>query len=88
MLEIFLIIALGKKLSALAVEKGRSKGWAALGAGFWFGGEVMGFIIGGLLDLGMGAYLIALVFAGIGAGVAYGIVKGLPPIGNPVEPAL
>ena len=79
MLEILLIIWLGKKLSALAKERGRSGAWAALGIGFWFFGEIVGFFIGGMLGFeGLGAYPIALVLAAMGAGVGYFIVANLP----------
>ena len=79
MLEILLLIFISRKLAAIAQEKGRAKGWGALGVGFWILGELMGFIVGGAMNLGAGAYGVALVFAGIGAAVAFAVVKGLSP---------
>jgi hypothetical protein len=80
MLEILGLIAFARLLSRTASEKGRSKGWAALGVLFWVGGEMMGFIVGELLGLEMLAkYGIALLMAGAGVLVAYLVVKALPP---------
>jgi hypothetical protein len=81
MLEILILIQFGKRLAALAEEKGRSKGWAALGVGFWIGGEIMGAMVGAILmDGGIGMYILALGVAAVGAFVAYLIVKALPPL--------
>ena len=88
MLEIFLIIWISRKVAGVAQSKGRSKGWGALGAGFWILGEIMGFVIGTLLDLGMGGYLVAILFASAGSFVAHSIVKALPPLAPSVNPAL
>ena len=81
MLEILLLVWLGKKLGEIVEGKGRSKGWVALGVLFWFGGELMGFLVGGLLGLGTpGAYGLAILFAAIGATVSWAIVNNLPPL--------
>ena len=77
MLEILFLVWFCRKLASMAKEKGRSGGWGGLGALFWIGGEVVGFVIGGVAQAGMGGYLLALVCAGIGAGVAYAIVSSL-----------
>jgi hypothetical protein len=80
MLEILGIIAFARLLSRTAVQKGRSKGWAALGVGFWIGGELMGFVVGGILALdGITLYGLALLMAAAGVLVAYLVVKALPP---------
>ncbi|HYV45978.1 MAG TPA: hypothetical protein VFA20_14010 [Myxococcaceae bacterium] len=80
MLEILGIIAFARLLSRTASEKGRSKGWAALGVVFWLGGELMGFIIGTILGLeSFAQYGVALLTAGAGVMVAYLVVKALPP---------
>ncbi|WP_164019572.1 hypothetical protein [Pyxidicoccus trucidator] len=88
MLEIFALISLCQKLAAIAKEKGRTKAWAALGALFWFLGEIVGFVIGEVMGLGMGGYLVAIAFACLGAYVAYTIVKALPEAPVSVTPAL
>jgi hypothetical protein len=88
MLEIFLIIWISRKVSGVAQSKGRSKGWGALGAGFWVLGEIMGFVIGSLLGLGMGGYLVAILFASLGSFIAHTIVKALPPLAPSVDPAV
>jgi len=81
MLEILGIIAFARLLSRTATEKGRSKGWAALGVLFWLGGELMGFVIGTILGFEMFAqYGVALLMAAAGALVAYLVVKALPPL--------
>lgn len=77
MLEILFLIGVYRTLGNKAMSKGHSKGWGALGILFWVLGEIVGFIIGGALDLGMGAYLLALFCAAIGAGIAYLIVNSL-----------
>jgi hypothetical protein len=79
MLEIFLWIALYRKLATIAESKGRGRTWGWLGVGFWLGGEVMGAVVGGLVGMeGFGVYGVALLFAAIGAGVSYAIVNSLP----------
>ncbi len=79
MLEIIFIITFSRKLAEIAGSKGRSKGWAALGALMWFGGEIMGFVIGTLLGIeGLGSYGVALLCGAIGATVAWAVVKQLP----------
>ncbi len=77
MLEILLVRALYKTLSVTAVEKGRPGTWGLLGILFWVGGEILGFILGSLLGLELGAYGIALLFAAGGAGISYLIVNSL-----------
>jgi hypothetical protein len=76
-LEILLLRALYKSLSATAVTKGRPGTWGLLGVLFWVGGELLGFIIGSLLGMELGAYGIALLFAAGGAGISYLIVNSL-----------
>ena len=78
MLEILLIVKLTKSLSAKAREKGRPTSWAALLPLFWILGEVGGFILGAALEMGTGAYAIALIGAALGAGAAFLVVGGLP----------
>jgi hypothetical protein len=76
MLEILFIVWLTKKLAASAFAKGHSKAWGALGAIFWIGGEIGGFIVGAVLDLDrLAAYGLALLCAGAGAGMAAFLVS-------------
>jgi len=85
MLEIIAVIALARKLADVAVERRRSRAWAALGVLFWFGGEVMGFTLGELCALGgVPSYLLAITVGGVGAYTAYTILQTLPT--SPVEP--
>ncbi len=77
MLEIFFLRWFVRKLAAIAKAKGRSGGWGGLGAAMWIGGEISGFVIGGILDAGPGGYGIALLLAVLGAVVAYVIVNAL-----------
>jgi hypothetical protein len=49
---------------------------------FWFGGEIIGLIIGGaMVGESIGIYLIALIGAGVGAAVSFGIANNLSPAG-------
>lgn len=77
MLEILLLRGFYRSLSATAKAKGRAGSWGMLGVLFWICGEILGFVIGASLELGMGAYLVALACAGAGAGAAYLIVRSL-----------
>ncbi|MGD0524601.1 MAG: hypothetical protein ABSE49_05640 [Polyangiaceae bacterium] len=82
MIEIIFLVRFVGHLSKLAKSKGRSGGWGGLGVALWIGGEVTGIIIGTLADAGAGAYVLALLFAAIGATTAHFIVKGLRPAGE------
>lgn len=79
MLEIFFLIWFGKKLASTATMKGRAGTWALLGVGMWIGGEIFGFVLGSLLGMDIGSYLLALGCAAAGAAVSYGIVNSLEP---------
>jgi hypothetical protein len=79
MLEIIFLVRFVRHLSRLAKSKGRSGGWGGLGVALWFGGESAGLIVGSLADMGAGAYLVALLFAAVGATAAHFIVKALQP---------
>lgn len=86
MLEIFILIAFGRKLASLAKEKGRTGAWALLGVGMWIGGELFGAVVGALMGMEMGVYVLALFCAALGAAVAYGVVSSLPALGYAAEP--
>lgn len=77
MLEIAFLVWFCRKLASIAKGKGRSGSWGALGALLWIGGEISGFVVGTLADAEAGSYLVALLFAGLGAVVAYVIVSAL-----------
>jgi hypothetical protein len=79
MLEIALLIWSGRKLANMARSKGRSGGFAGLGVGLWFTGEILGFVIGSAMGLELGAYALALLLAGVGLGLAFLIVSRLEP---------
>ncbi len=78
MLEIIFLIWFGKKLAAICRQKGRSEGWVAMGVLFWLGGEFIGIVVGSLLGMGTGSYLVALLLAAIGAGVSWAVINNLP----------
>jgi hypothetical protein len=78
MLEVIFLIWFGRKLANVAASRGRSRGWAGLGVGFWIGGELMGIIHGSLLGLELGVYGMALGLAAVGAVTSYMIVSSLP----------
>jgi hypothetical protein len=79
LLEILLLIHLSKKIGKIVQAKGRKPGgFKAMLVAFWFGGEILGLVIGmSALGEGIGMYLVALVGAGIGAAVAFGIANNL-----------
>lgn len=88
MLEILALLVLTKRIGKIVEEKGHKSGWyKALAVGLWFGGEIVGLILGILIVGGDSSarwlpYLIALIGAAVGAGIAYAIANNLPP-GNP-----
>ena len=77
MLEIAFLFWFCRKLASIAKGKGRSGSWGALGAILWIGGEISGFVVGTIADAEAGSYLVALLFAALGALVAYVIVSAL-----------
>jgi hypothetical protein len=78
MLEILLLVGLCKRISRMVGEKGRKAGgYIGLTIGLWIGGEILGFIVGQLLDMGGGAYAFALFGAGLGALAAYWIARSV-----------
>jgi hypothetical protein len=102
MLEIFLIIAISKKIAAMLNEKGRSAaGYVILFVVLWFGGEVVGGVIGAIVSMAADpnpnamnagfpwmAYLMALVGAAIGGGIGYAIAAAVPAVEKPGRPDL
>ena len=83
MLEILLLIYLGKRIGAIARSKGRTAAWyQVLLCALWFGGEAAGGITGVMLtpshQVEPGAYLAALIGAALGATAAFILVKNLP----------
>ena len=82
MLEIIFLIWFGRKLATIAKSKGRSGAWAVLGVGLWVGGEVIGFIVGTALNMEMGAYVVGIVSAIVGAVISYVVVSQLPDAGG------
>lgn len=81
MLEILFLIYLSKKIGKIVEAKGRKPGgYKALLVAFWFGGEILGLVIGmSIAGESIAMYLIALVGAGIGAAVSFGIANNLAP---------
>lgn len=93
MLEIIFLIALTSRIGKIVEAKGLASGGYKWGAvGLWFGGEIAGAFIGGIVvamtrsDVNCIAYIIALIGAGIGAWVALTIAKDAEPMpGFPKE---
>ena len=92
MLEIIMLINLTKKIGAMLEAKGRKSGWFKfLTVVLWFGGEIVGGIMGLMLaainDWGrLIVYVIALLGAAVGAGTAYLIARSMPPLVIPTPP--
>jgi hypothetical protein len=82
MLELLFLRWFCTNLAATARGKNRSGAWGALGALFWFGGEISGAIIAAGNSGADTAtiYMLALVGAVVGAVISYVIVKALPEI--------
>lgn len=81
MLEILALLALTKKIGAIAETKGRKAGgYKFLTVILWFGGELVGALIGSAIGNGdtCATYAVAIAGAAIGAGIAYLITNGLP----------
>jgi hypothetical protein len=80
MIEILLIRALVKAIGRLLRDKGRSPGlFQFLAVVLWIGGEVTGGVVGVVLELGNGAYVLALLGAASGAGLSWVIAKAAKP---------
>jgi hypothetical protein len=84
MLEIILLVFWTKKIGAMCLQKGRKAGgYKALAVLLWFGGEIMGAIIGvastsgGQEEPALAVYGFALVGAAVGTGITYAIVSNL-----------
>lgn len=76
MLEIIGLILLCNVNKKNAVAAGKSGGGAiGMTIGLWIGLEMVGAFIGGAADLGMGSYILALVFGAVGGIASYAIAK-------------
>ncbi len=85
MIEIFVLVKFCKRLAEIAREKNRTGSWAALGAFGWVGGEITGAVVGAKSHGDTTSmYTTALLFAVIGAVLAYVIVRTLTPL--PTDP--
>src|SRR5688572_22206741 len=88
MLEILVLISLNGKIGTIVEQKGYQSGGYKWGAvGWWFGGEILGVIIGMLItggEQGLPVYIIALIGAAIGASIAYSNANNLPEISPPI----
>ncbi len=79
MLEIIAVIALANKNKKNAMARGRNPGgFAALTYVLWFGLEIFGAFIGAASGAA-GAYVLALLFAGIGGLISYLVAKNCTP---------
>lgn len=96
MLEIIALVWLTRRIGEIVKVKNRKSGWYKLMTVLlWFGCEILGAIIGGIVVALTNSpeaviYLIALAGAAVGAGVAYAIAKAVPPLspemGTPPPP--
>ena len=84
MLEILLLIFLTKKIGEICQDKGRKAGgYKALTVVLWFGGEIVGAILGLVATSGEGGalvYVLALIGAAVGAVISFTIVNNLTPL--------
>jgi hypothetical protein len=91
MLEILLLVFLGKRLGTILRAKGRSAGWMqALLVVCWFGGEIIGGMAvvvmdqmrGGSGQFDAGVYIGCLLGAIGGTVIVFVIAKSLAPLGG------
>ena len=94
MLEIVLLWVLGKRISAMARDRGRSPaGYVVLFVAMWIGCEILGGITGAVLSIVGGANEPELLLmwgcgvfgAALGAVVCFLIVNALPPVRTDLE---
>ena len=79
MLEIAMLVALTRKLLAMATERGAHGAWAALGPVLWISGEISGFFVGGMFGLeDLAAYPLGLLFGAGGATLSWAILREAP----------
>jgi hypothetical protein len=82
MIEILLLVALTNKIGKICEEKGRKAvGFKGLTVALWFGGEIVGAVIG--LSSGVeggGVYIFALIGAAVGAVISVLIAVNLKPV--------
>jgi len=95
MLEILLIVVISKKIAALIKKKGRGPaGYIILFILFWFGGEIIGAVVGLAItfaqdpramndDFNAVAYFFALIGAAIGGGLGYAVACSVPSLKKP-----
>jgi len=90
MLEILILVALTNSIGKTVEAKGHKSGGYKWGAvAWWFGGEILGVIIGTVItggEQGLPVYIIALIGAAIGASIAYSNANNLPVIGPAITP--
>ena len=80
MLEILGIILLCNINKKNVVKKGRKPGsFIAITIGLWIGLEIVGAGLGTALQLGLGTYLLAILFAIIGGVISFVIAKNAAP---------
>ncbi|HLO16486.1 MAG TPA: hypothetical protein VK206_16760 [Anaerolineales bacterium] len=90
MLEILVLIVLTRRIGTIVEPKGyKSGGYKLLAVLLWFGGEILGAIIGAVIarrdeSAQCLIYLIALTGAAIGGFIAYAIAKARAQAGSPL----
>jgi hypothetical protein len=78
-IELFVFASLYQKL---ALKRGRSSGWGLLGIVGWLSGELVGFVLGSVMGLEGGAYVVALLGAVLGGFGVYQLLLSLPSLGE------
>ncbi len=87
MIELIVLWRLAVSIGNLASQKGLKKlAYQIMAVALWISGEIFGFVIGSFIfgdDNRLGQYVVGLVGAAIGAGIAFLIMRLIP---NPGEP--
>jgi hypothetical protein len=87
MLELLMLASITRKIGNLVEEKGhKSLGYKALAVALWIGGEIAGLFLGVAMAGGnesarCGIYIMTLLGAAVGAGIAFAIANNLPTVG-------
>ena len=78
MIELIVIFNLARSMVTRAQRRGLPAWWGAIAPTLWVVGELMGGVVTTLAGLGYAAYGVALLYAGVGAGIGWLLVEYHP----------
>lgn len=85
MLEVFIVWKMCQKVGAIVSDKGRSPiGYQVMTAALWIFGEIMGAVVGYVVQgndrLSLQVYTFPIIGAAIGAGISFIVAASVPPV--------